>query len=165
MRSAILLVGGSLAAGPGAALAQPARKAARFFAPAQFAALAEVTDIIIPRTETPGAKDAGVPQAFDGLMRNWASPQHQAQFNALVDEFGALGLMKLPKAQRIEAVRKFDAEKLAAWEPTYVRFKELMLTLYYLSEAGATKELRYELIPGRWDAQTELAPEERAWAT
>lgn len=164
IRNAILLVGGTIAAQPATAFAQSVRKPARFFEPAQYAALAEVTDIIIPRTDTPGAKDAGVPQNFDALMRNWASAQHQAQFNALVDEFVGLGLMKLPKAQRIEAVRKFDAEKLAAWDETYVRFKDLMLTLYYLSEAGATKELRYELIPGRWDAQTELAPDQRAWA-
>ena len=164
IRNAILLVGGSLAAAPGSGLAQAVPRAKRFFAPAQFAVLSEVTDIIIPRTDTPGAKDAGVPRAFDGLMRNWASAKHQAQFKALVEEIGGLGLMKLPKAQRVELVRKFDADKLAAWDPTYVRFKDLVLTLYYLSEAGATKELRYELIPGKWEPWTEIAPDQRAWA-
>lgn len=164
IRNAILLVGGSLAAAPGSALAQAAPRSRRFFTPAQFAILSEVTDIIIPRTDTPGAKDAGVPLAFDGLMRNWASAQHQAQFNALVEEVGGMGLMKLPKAQRVELVRKFDADKLAAWDATYVRFKDLVLTLYYLSEAGATKELRYELIPGKWEPWTEIAPDQRAWA-
>lgn len=164
LRNVILLVGGSLAANPAAALAQRSKSVTRFFTPAQFAALSEVAEIIIPRTDTPGAKDAGVPQNFDALMRNWASAQHQAQFNALVDEFVGLGLMKLPKARRIETVRKLDAEKLAAWEPTYVRFKDLVLTLYYLSEAGATKELRYELIPGKWEPSIEIAPDQRAWA-
>jgi hypothetical protein len=164
IRNAILLVGGGVAAASGSGLAAAAPKAARFFAPAQMAVLAEVVDIIIPRTDTPGAKDAGVPQAFDGLMINWASAQHQAQFNALVEEMAGLGLLKLPKAQRIEAVRKLDAEKLAAWDETYVRFKDLVLTLYYLSEAGATKELRYELIPGKWEPSIELAPDQRSWA-
>ena len=112
------------------------------------AVLSEVVDIIIPRTDTPGAKDAGVPENFDALMRNWASAQHQSQFSALVDEFGVAGLMGLTPPEQIELVRKIDAEKLALWDPVYARFKELVLTLYYLSEAGATKELRYELIPG-----------------
>lgn len=165
IRNAILLVGGTLAATPGASLAKAAaKKPARFFTPAQMTVLATVADIIIPRTDTPGAKDAGVPENFDALMRNWASAQHQAQFNALIDELGGTGLMKLKPAERIELVRKIDAEKLAAWDPTYVRFKELVLTLYYLSEAGATKELRYELIPGKWEPWTEIAPDQRAWA-
>jgi hypothetical protein len=164
IRNAILLVGGSLAATPGAVLAKPVKKPARFFSPAQTAVLAEVVDIIIPRTDTPGAKDAGVPQNFDALMRNWASAQHQAQFNALIDEFGGTGMMKLPAAQRVDIVRRMDAEKLASWDETYVKFKELVLTLYYLSEAGATKELRYELIPGKWEPWTEMAPDARAWA-
>ena len=42
--------------------------------------------------------------------------------------------------------------------------KELVLTLYYLSEMGATKELRYELIPGKWEPWTEISPDAPAWA-
>jgi hypothetical protein len=164
IRNAILLAGGSLAASPVSALAAPPKKPARFFSPAQMAVLTTVADIIIPRTDTPGAKDAGVPQSFDGLMLNWASAQHQAQFNALIDEMGGTGLMKLPAAKRVDLVRKFDADKLAAWDPAYVRFKELVLTLYYLSEAGATEELRYELVPGKWEPWMEMAPDTRAWA-
>jgi hypothetical protein len=168
IRNAVLLVGGSLAAVPGGALAKTVRKAAkkpaRFFSPGQMAVLGEVADIIIPRTDTPGARDAGVPESFDSLMRNWASAQHQAQFNALIDEFGGAGLMKFPAAQRVDLVRRLDAEKLAAGDETYFRFKALVLTLYYLSEAGATKELRYELIPGKWEAWTDVTPDTRAWA-
>ena len=128
------------------------------------AVLSQVVDIIIPRTDTPGAKDAGVPENFDALMRNWASAQHGSQFSALVDEFGVAGLMGLAPPERTELVRKIDAEKLALWDPVYARFKELVLTLYYLSEAGATKELRYELIPGKWEPWTEMTPDTRAWA-
>ena len=71
IRSAIFLVGGSLAsASPAGALAQTKRsKTARFFTPARYAVMAETVDIIMPRTDTPGAKDAGVPAAMDGLMR------------------------------------------------------------------------------------------------
>ena len=163
IRSAILLVGGSVAGLPDIALAADA-PAKRFFTPAQFAVLAEVADIMIPRTDTPGAKDAGVPEAFDSLMTNWASPQHQAQFRALIDEIGGAGLLSLPAAERPALVRKLDADKLKAWDPAYVRFKELVLTLYYLSEAGATKELRYELIPGKWEPWTRVTADTRAWA-
>jgi len=165
MRHAILLAGGGIAAASSAgALAKATKKTARFFSPAQMAVLGETMDIIIPRTDTPGAKDAGVPEYFDGLMRDWANAEHQAQFKALADELGGLGLMKLAPAARIQAVRTFDAAKLDAGDPVYFKFKELVLTLYYLSEAGATKELRYELIPGKWEPSTEMSDDTRAWA-
>lgn len=166
MRNAILLVGGSLAASPAGAFAKPAARAkpARFFTPAQMAAVTEVIDIMVPRTDTPGAKDAGVPKTLDALMINWASAERQAQFRAMADSFRTSKLMTLPKPQRIELVRAIDAEKLKAWDPAYVKFKDLVLTLYYLSEMGATKELRFELIPGKFEPWTEIADDARAWA-
>jgi gluconate 2-dehydrogenase gamma chain len=84
LRSAILLVGGSVAGLPTIALAE-AGEATRFFSPAQFAVLSELVETIIPRTDTPGAKDAGVPEAMDALMINWASAERQEQFRTLID--------------------------------------------------------------------------------
>src|SRR5687768_12082183 len=83
LRGAILLVGGTLANG----VAMPLLAApgtARFFTPDELRIVAEFADIIIPRTDTPGAKDAGVPEALDGLMANWASEARKADFRALV---------------------------------------------------------------------------------
>lgn len=170
LRSAILIVGGSIAGVPALALAE-APKAARFFTAGQFATMAEVADIILPQTDTPGAKEAGVPEALDALMTNWASVERQQQFRALIDDIdraaiaaGGAPLAALSADKRTELVRSFDAEKLAASDPVYKKFKELVLTLYYSSEAGATRELRYELIPGKWEPGIEVAPDTRAWA-
>ena len=164
LRGAILLVGGSLAGGlPAVALAAETPEA-RFFTPAEFEAMSEIADIIIPATDTPGARQAGVPEALDSLMVNWASNDRQAEFRSLVGEYVAAGVLTLPPEEKIELVRRTDAQKLEVWEQPYVKFKELVLTLYYLSEAGATEELRYELIPGKFEPWTEMAPDERAWA-
>ncbi len=171
LRAAILLVGGSLAGVPGELLAQDPTERTGFFTPAQFATLAETADTIIPRTDTPGAKDAGVPAAFDGLMTNWASDERKAEMKGLIDDIdrrayavGKTNLAGLSAAKRLELIRAYDAEKMGAGDPVYGKFKELVLTLYYLSEEGATKELRYELIPGKWEPWTEMAPDTRAWA-
>jgi hypothetical protein len=170
LQSAILLVGGSIAGSPALALADTP-KAARFFSAAQFATMAEVADIILPKTDTPGAKEAGVPEALDALMTNWASVERQQQFRRLIDEIdlaalgsGGTAFPAMPKAKRAELVRSYDTAKLAAGDPVYAKFKELVITLYYSSEAGATKELRYELIPGKWEPGIEMAPDTRAWA-
>ena len=161
LRNAILLVGGSLAGVPGIAVGATTD---RFFTPAQFAIMSDMADVIIPRTASPGAKDAGVPDYLDALMTNWASDKRQAQFRALFDEVGGVGFMNLDAAGRLSFMKNFDAGKLRVWDPAYTKFKELVLTLYYLSEAGATKELRYELIPGKWEPWTELSPDAPAWA-
>lgn len=161
LRTAILLVGGSLAGVPSVSFAQATD---RFFTPAQFAIMSEMAEIIMPRTASPGAKDAGVPDYLDALMANWASDQRRAQFRALFDEAGGVGFMNLDDAGRVAFMRNFDAGKLRVWDPAYTKFKELVLTLYYLSEMGATKELRYELIPGKWEPWTEISPDAPAWA-
>lgn len=161
LRSVILLVGGSLAGLPNVALAA---QSDRFFTPAQFTIMSEMAEIIIPRTGTPGAKDAGVPDVMDALMTNWASAARQAEFRTLLDEVGGVGFMTLDEAGRLSFMRNFDAGKLRVWDPAYVKFKELVLTLYYLSEPGATQELRYELIPGKWEPWIEISPDAPAWA-
>ena len=167
LQGAILLVGGSLAGVPAMAFAQDGAEAAAeppFFTPAQTAVLAEYAEIMIARTDTPGAKDAGVPENFDALMRRWASEQRRDEFRALVEGIGGAGLLSRPAAERLAFVRGFDADKLKKGDPVYGRFKELLLTLYYLSEAGATKELRYELVPGKWEPATTIGTDTRAWA-
>jgi hypothetical protein len=170
IRSAILLVGGSVTAAPAMALAQAAAAAPRYFTPGQFAVLDEVAAIIIPKTETPGAREAGVPGFVDALMAQWAAPVTAQQTRDLIDQidlttkekFGA-PLLSLTPDRRIEAMRAFDAEAMGS-NRVYRRFKELVMLTYYFSEAGATQELRYELVPGVWEGSVPLKPGQPAWA-
>jgi gluconate 2-dehydrogenase gamma chain len=162
LRSAVLLVGGTLASGF-TVPAFAADETPRFFTPDEFRIVAEFAEIIIPRTDTPGAKDAGVPEALDALMADWASEARKAEFRALVARIADAGGVTPGAPPRIELARSFDAAQLPA-DPVYRRFKELVLTLYYLSEAGATGELRYEHTPGKWEASIPVGPDTRAWA-
>ncbi|HAC07925.1 MAG TPA: hypothetical protein DCF71_18940, partial [Gemmatimonadetes bacterium] len=41
-----------------------------------------VSDLLLPRTETPGALDAHVPALLDQLMAEWASSDTQASHRA-----------------------------------------------------------------------------------
>lgn len=162
LRSAVLLVGGTLASGV-AVPALAAGAAARFFTPDEFRIVAEFAEIVIPRTDTPGAKDAGVPEALDGLMANWASEARKADFRALVGRIAAAGVVPISAPPRLDLARDFDAAHLPD-DPAYRRFKELVLLLYYGSELGATRELRYEHTPGRWEPSIAITPDTRAWA-
>jgi hypothetical protein len=160
LRSAVLLVGGSLASGALPALA--ADGTARFFTPQELSTVAEFAEIMIPRTDTPGAKDAGVPEALDALIANCASEPRKAEFRALIARIAEAGVASPAAPPRIDIARRFDAEQMA--DPVYRRFKEVVLMLYYLSRPGATQELRYEHVPGKWEPSIEIGPDTRAWA-
>lgn len=170
MRSAILLVGGGLAAGlADTAFAQAASPA--FFTAPERALLDAVCATMMPKTDTPGALEAGVPAFIDGMMTNWASDRTRASFRRVLAEIDAhateahgKGFAALSSAEQTAALAAFDANAFAVRRGGYRRFKELVLTGYYLSEAGATQELRYELAPGVWEPAVAVGPDTRAWA-
>ena len=170
LRSAIMLVGGAVAAKPAMALVQAAAAAPRFFTAEEFALLDEVAAIMIPKTDTPGAREAGVPGYVDALMSDWAAPVTAQKIRDVLGRIDAAAqsgfggpLLALPAERRFAAVEAFDAEAMAS-DREYRRLKELVLLTYYLSEVGATQELRYELVPGAWEASIPLKPGQPAWA-
>ena len=168
LRSAFLLVGG-IGIAP-EVLAQ-AKAVAGFFTAPERGTLAALCDTMIPRTDSPGAVDAKVPQFLDTLMSNWASPASQARFRDVVARLDRsarteLGgpLASAPAAARTTWLTGQDAALLAAGDRGYHDFKRLMLTGYYFSEPGATQELRYELIPGSWEPSVPITAATRSWA-
>ena len=141
----------------------------RLLDPARYAVLDALAETIMPRTDTPGARDALVPERFDALMRNWASAETRQKFTTLLDEAEALartktqtGLAALPADKQLEVVTAFDRAKFP--DATYRKFKNLILSLYYISEPGATQELRYEHVPGAWEPSIAVTPDTRVWA-
>lgn len=85
-----------------------------------YALLGAVADTIVPRTDTPGAVDVGVPALFDALIKNWASPARaQALTGALaaidtsaMDSAGR-SFIALSPAQRHDLLAAYDARALA----------------------------------------------------
>jgi gluconate 2-dehydrogenase gamma chain len=165
LRSAVLLIGGT-ALGTSFELFADSGAQPRFFDDAQYALLQEVVDIIIPRTDTPGALDAGVPAAFDALMNNWASRERQDQFRALLEQIDVAArergntFLEFDRTRRVEVLTAFDQAK--ASDKVYKKFKELVLTLYYYSEVGAMQELHYVHVPGKWEASVRITPDTRS---
>lgn len=150
-------------------LSWAADAAPKFFSPAEYALLTETVDIMIPRTDTLGAVDAGVPAAMDGMMLSWASAERREEFRKVLADLdaaaraeGAGGFIALPRERRVAVLTAYD-RKIFLNAP-YGQFKKIVLTTYYLSEGGATQELRYKAVPGKWDGAVPVTPDTRAWA-
>ena len=187
MQRAILIMAGSTIP-VGAAARSPVRSGAgKALTPAQFKLCSAIADTIVPRTETPGAVDVGVPKLLDGLLRDWASPERRAALVGALDRIDAAartqarkGFAELPPTERAALLKPHDAAALKAvprtdgkkglaammadasiTDPGYGKLKELIVTLYYYSEPALTQELSYEHAPGQWLPSIPITPEIR----
>jgi hypothetical protein len=156
----------------------------------QLAVLARVSDIAIPDTDTPGAVATDVP-AFVVLALNHgiegtrpsagisqqsvpadpapAAPAGLYILDRLMDDLDAIGgdwLARSP-ARQAAVLEMIDRDAFApgAKDAAWTKIKSLILTGYYTSKAGATQELQYELVPGRWDPDIALPAHPRAWSS
>jgi len=165
VRGALLAIGAAGTAFPGwSALDAATKGKAPFFDARRFAILDAAAETILPRTDTPGARDAKVPQRIGKLMTGWASAKTKADFTKLLDDMdsAAGGLAALPADKQLAAVSAYD--KAHGADPVYGKFKKLVFALYYLSEPGATQELRYEHTPGAWEPSIPVTSDTRGYA-
>jgi len=133
----------------------------------QEAFLAEIADIIIPTTDTPGAKAAGVEKFIVRVMRDCYNKDDQEKFYtglAKLDvdsqtKFGK-GFTGLDLSQKNEMIKLLTVND----KPFFQRMKDLTVTGYFTSEIGATKALEYLPIPGKFEGCVPLKPNQKAWA-
>ena len=133
----------------------------------QEALLAEAADTIIPTTDTPGAKAAGVEKFIVRVLRDCYQPGAQIRFYEGLARLDAgsrsaqgKAFAELPPAQK-HAVLLASTKTDKAF---FLLLKQLTVAGYFTSEIGATKALAYLPIPGKFQGETPLEPGQRAWA-
>lgn len=205
LRRAALLLGGALSAPTVAALlagceAPPrATPRQRTLTADQERLVATIADHIIPATDTPGARDVGVPAFIAGILAQYSADERARFLAGLADVdvrahracgarfvdcapdarhalLAALDQEAYPHAappvaapgrsdERGQTENATADQRSARAHPAFFRvMKELTLVGYYTSEAGATRELRYARVPGRFDGCVPFATLGRAWS-
>ncbi len=125
---------------------QAATGAPRFFSGAEMALLALLVEHIIPRTETPGAVEAGVPAYIDLVVA--ANRVHQSLYREGLAFFERQGYRAMPHADRqakLEAIcQAADAGRLNTLEVRFFKvLKNMTCDGYYTSQAGMSAELGF----------------------
>lgn len=145
--------------------------------------IAELTETIIPRTDTPGAKDANVADFVVAMVTYGLTKTEQWTFLLGLDDvdnyarrhFGQV-FLTCSTEQRIDVLQYFESTLWVG--PRLVRkirnkllgrsFFELLRWLtamgYCSSEVGATKALRYDFMPMVYNGCVPLESGQRAWA-
>jgi len=151
----------------------PATSALKTLNPHQDGTITTIAELIIPQTNTPGAKAARVNEFIDLILTEWYDEKERGRFLAgLADvdsrsqnRFGK-NFVECPEKQQTEILRELD-EELTVSRPVgafdsrprrrteppegnfFFMMKQLTLVGYYTSEIGFEQELREEIIPPR----------------
>ena len=153
----------------------------------------EIAETIIPKTNTPGAKDAQVGQFMnkyvmdcydenqqkiflDGLsdIQQQSNSKYKMNFEKLTSEQKIELLNALDKAAKDQLsenakIKLSDTSALKKQSkvstPYFTMIKQLTLFGYFTSKPGATEALRYVAVPGKFDGCIDYKKGEHAWAT
>jgi len=136
----------------------------------------EVAETIIPKTNTPGAKDA----ATGSFMTLYASDCYDEASQKILKEgiskineasdkkFGAT-FMKINSTQKTELLTAIDkeAKEYAKQNPAsphyFTLMKQLTLLGFFTSKPGATQVLRYNPVPGKYEGCIDYKKGEKSW--
>lgn len=146
----------------------------------QASLVTEVAEIIIPATDTPGAKDVGVPAFIDSILKDVYTEADQQRFldglKAFNDRSKAemgddfLDLSAEEKQRFVHEVHnaaiEADRSSSPPPRPFILMMKELTMLGFFTSEVGATQVLQYEPVPGSYKGCVPLseAGNGRTWA-
>jgi hypothetical protein len=142
-----------------------------YFTPQQFETVAAIAERILPRTDTPGALDVGVPAFIDLMYGKYLTADEKKTIAAGLADVDAQSVAthktafaKLAAAQQ-EALLTRVAEAAQNKEKTFFhQIKELTVVGYFTSETVGKTVLNYDPVPGRLDACIPLAQVgNRAW--
>lgn len=169
---------------PAFALAQaPVAKAADGFTAEEVALLDEIAEAIIPRTDTPGAKDAEVGAFMARFVTDCYSREDHDAFRAGLqdlDQRAGGTFMAMEPADRLQLLTGLDREAGEQARRTWVAadgsgskggvhyftmIKQLVLFSFFTSQVGATEVLRYDPVPGGYHGDLPYEPGTPAWAT
>ncbi len=129
-----------------------------------------MSDTIIPKTDTPGAREAGVPKFIEDMVslvfnekqqdefitgldacRQWCQATYNDQFIYLSKERQLEAVQSLDMAAK---AMRFGSDEEKPQEETLLKaadffweMKQLTLTGFFTSEVGATQVLQYKAIP------------------
>lgn len=150
--------------------------------------VAEVAEMIIPKTDTAGAKEADVPAFIELMLKDCYRQPEQLSFLEGVQQLQTAGFLTENEARRSEILQKIENEtkelmkaynvqqsKMGDNEdrelmktqvkglPFWRLMKELTLLGYFTSEVGIKGSFEYVPIPGKLE-EVKLKPNQKIYA-
>ncbi len=145
--------------------------------------IAHLAETIIPKTQSPGAMEAGVGNFIDHMVKNAANTQTQNNFleglEDLVDwtqqQFNK-SFMFCSQQEKIAVLTHFEekgkspggfigkVEAKLLGDSFFSTLKKFTVIGYCTSMEGVTNGLAYDYIPGKFRSIIKLEPGQKSWA-
>jgi hypothetical protein len=134
--------------------------------------LNNIGEVIIPKTDTPGAKDVDVASIIAVMVKDCYTKPEQTTFRAgLVDiekrSTSAYGkpFAQLSHSKKMDMLNELDALAKSYNDGVHYfsMLKQQVLFCFFTSQTGATKVLRHVSIPGRYDGDFPYKKGDKAW--
>ena len=160
-------------------------KKANIFTNAQRRLVTAMAEAIIPKTDTPGAVEAGVPNFIELMVADWFNDEERGIFNAGLKEMES-GIPKkygkpfdqLDSVMQLDILESMeDAASDSSWyqqgnvrrafisdAPFICHMKELTIWGFFTSKVGATQTLRYDPMPMQFNGRSSRKAEDSTWA-
>jgi hypothetical protein len=156
------------------------------FTDAQRQIVAAVAEHIIPKTNTAGAIDAGVPAFIELMLKDcYKAPEHASFLKGVNDlikakflsqnQDGQVAVLTLLESNTKDMMRSYQQRRMKVGDnvdketlegangvPFWRLIKELTLLGYYTSEKGIEASFIYQPIPGKFEA-TKLLPGQKSF--
>ena len=159
IRRAALLAGVALSPELLAFVSRAQTTAAKSYLTAAQAAVAgAAADRILPRTDTPGATDVGVPAFLDRFYGELLSPQDQKLFVSDLDEIETAAMAAhgasfatLATAQQDAVLRGVASSQQGRDQSSFALLRSTTILGYFTSEQVGKNVLQYDPVPGAYD--------------
>ena len=163
LRGASVLMGSAALGQVMAAFAAAPRKAS-YFNETEMRTLRTLVDLILPATDSPAASAADTHFFIDLAIPACAKPLAQKTFREGLKSFA--GIERKSPEQQVAALKtRAEKDMTPGYDESFFKIlKDYTLTGYFLSEVGATQALAYEKIPGGFQGDLPLKPDQKAWA-
>ena len=151
-----------------------------FFTKEQGAAITEISDTILPATDTPGASDVGVPQFVDQYAHICLTPEEQRAFRDGLEQLLANCKAEHGKAfadcsqeqcltflnaadEQARSIAGLDPVLQEEDHPFFLRLKGLVLMGYFTSEKIGKEVTAFLPVPGKYEPCAPYEEGQPAW--
>lgn len=129
-----------------------------FFTEKEMTILTDVAELMIPRTDVPGATDAHVINVLDGLMLSWAGNETKQRYKSIVSQIDQISVssykvnyQNATRPERQNLLTELDklafAERGSELSKSYRKLKEMIFHIFYTSEEASPN---FMLVPGTY---------------
>ena len=149
-----------------------------FLSKEQGATVAELAECIFPKTDTPGAKDAGVHEFIDIMLAKYSKEEDQMFFMRGLEEIATsaqeahqkafVDLSAEEQTSLLQGIYETDKARIAAGEKGFksffMNFRQSVIAAYFTSEKIGEEVLSYLPIPGEYIGCMPLEEVGNAWS-